>query len=108
MFIYYDLDTADKNAYACTNIAVLIFIFMANSSALILPFRVFDALKVCYIFIIPYIIRGVCCAKKRLFIGLLIFILLVGWFINIIYLEDSSYKIYRSVFENWDYITTLY
>ncbi len=95
------------NGSAIINYALLSFVFMFNSGALMLPFRFFDALKIGYIFIVPYIIRSTEKKEERALFYFLIFSLLGIWFFNAFYIDESVFINYNFVFPEWSTATKL-
>lgn len=95
------------NGSAIINYALIAFIFMFNSSALMLPFRVFDALKIGYVFVVPYVIRSTRKTEERVLFYIMIFALLGIWFYNAIYIEKSIFAEYQFVFSEWGTVTRL-
>lgn len=95
------------NGYAAINYAFITFVFMFNSGALMLPFRVFDALKIGYIFIVPYVIRSTKKTEERVLFYFIIFALLGIWFYNAFYLQESAFAKYQFVFPEWSTATRL-
>lgn len=95
------------NGSAIINYALLTFVFMFNSGALMLPFRFFDALKIGYIFIVPYIIRSTEKKEERVLFYLLIFALMGIWFFNAFYINESVFAQYQFVFPEWSTATKL-
>lgn len=88
--------------------SVCTFILMMNSSVLVLPFRFFDALKICYIFTIPYILKSIRGKQIRALVTVFLFGTMLVFFINAFYFQDNPFANYQSAFENWDYVSTLY
>lgn len=106
--INYDVITEmNPCAYFYMNVALVSFLLMMNSNALMLPFRVFDAIKVGYIFVIPYAFKS--CRKPidKLVYSVVIIGLLGLWFFNSFYLQENVMAHYQSVFPVWDTATTL-
>ncbi len=95
------------NGSAIINYALITFIFMFNSGALMLPYRIFDALKIGYVFIVPYVIRSTRKKEERVLFYFMIFALLGIWFFNAIYIEESAFAEYQFVFPEWGTATKL-
>ncbi len=95
------------NGSAIINYALAAFVFMFNSGALMLPFRVFDALKIGYVFIVPYVIRSTKKTEERVLFYFLIFALMGIWFFNAFYIDRSAFIDYRFVFPEWGTATKL-
>lgn len=97
----------NHQAYFYANVALINFILMLNSNALMLPFRVFDAIKIGYIFIVPYIFKS--CRKPidKIVYQLIVMGLLGLWFYNSFYMNDNVMTNYQSVFPVWSTATTL-
>lgn len=97
----------NPNAVYLTNQAMCTLILMLNSSALVLPYRFFDMLKITYIFTIPLIIKSAKGNAKRL-LYFLIFATMIGvWFWNAMYGQDSIFLQYQSAFSDWQRIIQL-
>lgn len=92
---------------AVVNYSLVAFVFMFNSGALMLPFRFFDALKIGYVFIVPYVIRSTKKQHERILFYFVIFALLGIWFFNAIYLQESVFVQYNFVFPEWSTATKL-
>ena len=106
-YFYDEISALDDNAYMYVNQAILIFILILNSGAMYLPFRVFDMLKIGYIFIIPYLLRAIPNKRFRL-LGQCTALLIFGaWFFNFFYLQDSFVANYQMVFSDWQTIIHL-
>lgn len=118
---YDNIMRLNENGNIIMNYSVFAFIVMANSSALVLPFRVFDLLKIGYIFVIPYIVvsgrlnvvsamqRGVLVmTKTQLIICFVLLSVLAFWITNFLFIQHNVYSEYHSVFENWNTYTSLF
>lgn len=97
----------NSNAYFFMNMALVCFLLMMNSNALMLPYRVFDAIKVGYIFIIPYAFRACRRPIDKLVYPVVVIGLLGLWFYNSLYLQDNIMAHYQSVFPVWQTATQL-
>lgn len=107
-WIFYDqIIAVHENAYCYLNLAGCIFILLLNSNAMFLPFRVFDMLKIGYIFIIPYILRSMKSRWNKVFITTSFALILGIWFVNSFFLQNSFVKFYHSVFKHWSTYSTL-
>lgn len=106
-YFYDDICSMDENAYKYVNLSLCIFILLLNSGALLLPFRVFDMLKIGYVFIIPYLLRGIRQARVRFSMEVVLVFVLALWFINAYFINDSAYADYQSVFKNFKYYSRL-
>jgi len=105
-YAYNDVVVTNKYAYRYVNLSLCIFIVILNSGALLLPFRVFDMLKIGYIFIIPYIIKSMRSAKAKFLLGVMLLCILGAWFFNAFFIQDSVYVNYQTVFSDfWTRIT---
>lgn len=104
-YFYDTICSLDENAYLYVNLSLFIFIVLLNSGVLFLPFRIFDMMKIAYIFIIPYLLKGIPNARGRLGMEFLIFSILGLWFFNAFYLQNSSFAAYQTVFRDfWNLI----
>ncbi len=106
-YFYDDISELDENAYMYVNLSLCIFILMLNSGALFLPFRCFDMLKISYVFIIPYLIKGIPNGRIRLFIGGALLLVFGFWFVNSFFLQGSSAANYQTALEDWETISNL-
>lgn len=106
-YFYDTISSLDENAYIYINISLIIFVFMLNSGALVLAFRYFDMLKISYMFIIPYLIKGVPNARLRLAVSVMLLMVFAIWFINAFFIQTSFAVEYHSVFDNWEKYSTL-
>lgn len=106
-YFYDEICELDENAYMYMNQAICIFVLILNSGAMYLPYRVFDMLKICYIFIIPYLLRGIKSGRTRMYGSIGIFLILGALFFNQTILQDSYVLQYQTVFQDWAYITHL-
>lgn len=104
-FMFYnDICDASEYGYKVISIALIVFVIMLNSGALLLPYRCFDCLKVVYVFVVPAIIKSIKNWRCR-FVVCLILILIFGyWFINAFFLQDPVYAHYASIFEDMSVI----
>ena len=99
-YFYDNICALGTNAYTYVNLALCIFIVILNSGALFLPFRVFDMLKVAYLFIIPYLLRSLVKPGVRVCVQCIILAILAAWFINAFFFQDSVYVPYQTIFDN--------
>lgn len=106
-YFYDEISSLDENAYMYVNLAVCIFILILNSGAMYLPFRVFDMLKIGYVFIIPYLLRGIRSKQIRMYMELGILFIFGAWFFNQFFLQDSLFTYYQSAFTDWNTIIHL-
>lgn len=107
-WIFYEpIIKLSKNAYAYLNFAACIFILILNSGAMFLPYRVYDMLKIGYIFIVPYILRSLTKRWNKVFICSLMALVLGILFLNAYVLQNSYASYYQSVFINFRRITRL-
>lgn len=97
----------NKNAHVYLNFAACIFILILNSGAMFLPFRVFDMLKIGYVFIVPYILKSLTNRWNKVFMTSLMFLVFGIWFLNAFFLQNSYVKDYQSVFINFNYLSRL-
>lgn len=111
---YDNIMSLNENGSIITNFSVFAFVLMANSSALILPYRVFDLLKIGFIFIIPYIVvsgrqKDVWRMKKtQLIVCFVLLSVLAFWITNFLFIQRTVYSDYHSVFENWSTYSILF
>lgn len=101
-WLFYDkISSFQENGYIYGNLAVCIFIMILNSGAMYLPFRVFDMLRIGYVFIIPLLLRSIPSGKIRFCMAWGMFLIFALWFYNQFYLQDSFAAVYQTVFTNW-------
>ncbi len=96
-----------KNAHVYLNFAACIFILILNSGAMFLPYRVYDMLKIGYVFIVPYILRSLNNRWNKLFVPSLVALVFGILFLNAFVLQNSYAIYYRSVFINFNTLTRL-
>ncbi len=101
-YFYDSISSLDENAYIYINISLFLFVFMFNSGALVLAFRYFDMLKISYMFIIPYLVKGVPNSRLRLTVSIILLLVFAIWFINSFFIQTSFAADYQSVFDNWE------
>lgn len=106
-YFYDEIKTLDENAYMYVNFAICIFILLLNSGAMYLPYRVFDMLKIGYVFIVPYMLKGIQRGRIRLYIQLLILLMFGMWFVNYFFIQDVFVAQYQFAFSNWGTIIRL-
>lgn len=106
-YFYDEICKLDENAYMYVNQAVCIFILILNSGAMFLPFRVFDMLKISYVFIIPFLLRGIKNGRIRMLVEIGIMLILGVWLYNQLYIQDYFAAHYQTVFQDWNTIIHL-
>lgn len=107
-WLFYDeIDKANENGYMYVNQAMYIFILILNSGAMYLPYRVYDMLKIGYIFIIPQIIRNISDEKNRFLVQAVLAAVCIATFINFITQPGNPYVNYQSAFSDWANIIRL-
>lgn len=106
-YFYDEISALDENAYQYVNQAICIFILILNSGAMFLPFRVFDMLKIGYVFIIPYLLRGIKSRRIRMYAEMCAFVIFGAWFYNQFFLQDSFVVNYQTAFQDWSNIIRL-
>lgn len=106
-YFYDEISHLDENAYMYVNYAVCVFVLIFNSGVMPIPYRVFDMLKIGYVFIVPYLLRGI--PRKRIRLAAECFLLVIfgAWFINYFYIQDSFAAHYQSAFSDWSTIIHL-
>lgn len=106
-YFYDDICALDDNAYLFVNLSLCIFVLLLNSGALMLPFRVFDMIKVGYVFIIPLLLRGIRQARVRFAVGCFVLAAFGAWFFNNYFLQSNPYDVYQWAFSDWNNIIHL-
>lgn len=101
-----EISHSSQYGYMYINQALCIFILILNSGAMFLPYRVYDMLKIGYIFIIPRIVTGISDYRYRFLVKLLISLMLIVLFINYATHEANAiYMDYKTVFfDFWNII----
>lgn len=90
---------SSSNGYMYINHALCIFILILNSGALYLPYRVYDMLKIGYIFVIPRIVTNITDHRFRFLVKLFIGIMLTVLFMNYATHEANAvYMDYETIF----------
>ena len=93
---------ATPYGYMYVNQALCIFILMLNSGALFLPYRVYDMIKIGYVFIIPRIVSSIRDHRFRFLAKLLIGVMLLMLFLNFATHEANAvYMDYKTVFSDF-------
>lgn len=117
---YDDIIRLNDNGNIIINYSIFVFVLMANSSALILPYRVFDFLKTGYIFVIPYIVvsgrlsinsgrkRNFSVSRSQFIVCIVLLSVLAFWITNFLFIQQSVYSEYHSAFENWNIVKSLF
>ena len=118
---YDDIVRLNDNGKIIINYSIFAFVIMANSSALVLPYRIFDMLKIGYIFVIPYIVvSGRLCvtngskgsilvlSKSQFVVCFVLLSVFAFWIARFLFFQHSVFSEYHSVFENWDVYSTLF
>lgn len=106
-YFYDEISGLDENAYMYVNLAVCIFVLILNSGAMYLPFRVFDMLKIGYVFIIPYLLRGIPGSRMRLLAEAGLLCVFGACFYNQFFLQNSFAADYQTALEDWNTIIHL-
>ena len=107
-WLFYDeIDQANANGYMYVNQAMYIFILILNSGAMYLPYRVYDMLKIGYIFIIPQVLGSVSDARNRFLIQTAFAGVCIATFYNFTIQPGNPYINYQSAFSDWWNIISL-
>ncbi|MBE6924051.1 MAG: EpsG family protein [Ruminococcaceae bacterium] len=106
-YFYDEISSLDENAYMYVNQSVGIFILIMNSGAMFLPFRVFDMLKIGYVFITPYLLRGIREKRLRLSVSLGVLAVFGAWFVNFFFLQKCFAADYQTALDDWSNIIKL-
>ena len=106
VWMFYDeVDSCNENGYMYVNQALYIFILILNSGAMYLPYRVYDMLKIGYIFIIPQVLASISDWKSRFFVQLGFAGVCIATFAIFITLPGSPYANYQSALPDfWNII----
>lgn len=108
VWIFYDeIVSHCPNGYMYVNQALFSFILMLNSGAMYLPYRVYDMIKIGYVFIVPTLICSISDARSRILIQLLLACVCVALFANFITYPTNPYIHYQSALSNWWHIIAL-
>lgn len=101
-WLFYDeISARNPNGYMFVNQSLYIFILILNSGAMYLPYRVYDMLRIGYIFIIPYVIRSISDSRNRFLVQLVYILVCVVTFVNFTIQPNNPYMNYQSVFSDW-------
>lgn len=105
-WMFYDeIDSYNTSGYMYVNQALFIFILILNSGAMYLPYRVYDMLKIGYIFIIPQVLASISDWKSRFFVQLGFAGVCIATFLIFITLPGSPYANYQSALPDfWNII----
>ena len=106
-YFYDEISDVDENAYMYVNQSVGIFILIMNSGAMFLPFRVFDMLKIGYVFIAPYLLRSLRDNKLRSSVCFGVLAVFGAWFVNFFFLQKCFAADYQTAFDDWSNIIKL-
>jgi hypothetical protein len=106
VWMFYDeVDSYNENGYMYVNQALCIFILILNSGAMYLPYRVYDMLKIGYVFIIPQVLASISDGKNRFFVQLAFSGVCIATFAIFITLPGSPYANYQSALPDfWNII----
>ncbi len=105
---YYDIVSIDRRAVFLINHALVTFILMLNSSSLVLPYRIYDALKICYIFTIPYVVKSFRSKHQSLIVAIVLVAIMAVFYLNSMYGNDSVFRNYQSIFDYWSKYSFMY
>lgn len=101
-WLFYDeITVRNPNGHMYVNQALYIFILILNSGAMYLPYRVYDMLRIGYIFIIPYVIRSISDTRSRFLVKLAYLMVCVATFANFLTQPGNPYLNYQSAFSDW-------
>ena len=108
VWIFYDeIVTQHPNGYMYVNQALFIFILMLNSGAMYLPYRVYDMMKIGYVFIVPLTVCSISDVRSRFFVQIILLCILILLFINFIIQPTNPYIDYQNIFYDWRNIIAL-
>ena len=105
-YSYNGICQINRYAYRYVNLSLCIFVVILNSGALLLPFRVFDMLKIGYILIVPYILKS-CKSPQSKFMMTAMMVCVIGaWFFNAFFIQENDYVYYETIFSDfWTRVT---
>lgn len=106
-YFYDEISSIDDTAYMYVNLGICTFVLLLNSGAMPIPYRVFDMLKISYVFIIPYLLRGIKKRRTRLSVEVAMVFIFGLWFYNYFFIQDPSSAHYQSAFSDWNTIIHL-
>lgn len=108
IWLFYDeIENSSPNGYMYVNQALFIFILILNSGAMFLPYRVYDMLKIGYIFIIPKVLGSISDSRNRFLAQMAFGGVCIATFINFSLQPGNPYVNYQSVFSDWMNIISL-
>ncbi|MEG2021070.1 MAG: EpsG family protein [Oscillospiraceae bacterium] len=108
VYKYDTIISINPRARVLINLSLCTFVFMINSSALLLPYRFFDVFKIGYIFTIPYVIKSEKTHLNRVAMTIAIVLGFGLFFWNAFYNQDTILRQYQSALSSWEYVSTLY
>lgn len=101
-WLFYDeISARNPNGYMYVNQSLYIFILILNSGAMYLPYRVYDMLRIGYIFIIPYVIRSISDSRNRFLVQMVYLLVCVATFVNFTIQPNNPYMNYQSALSDW-------
>ena len=108
-WLFYDqIVEANPNGYMYVNQALFIFILIVNSGAMYLPYRVYDMLKIGYVFIIPQVVCSMGSNSNRLIVQAVYMVVCIALFVNFATQPNNSiYMNYQTALSDWWHITLL-
>lgn len=96
-WLFYDeMERSNANGYMYVNQALFIFILILNSGAMYLPYRVYDMLKIGYVFIIPQVLGSITSNKNRFLIQIAFAGVCIATFANFVMQPGNPYVQYQS------------
>lgn len=102
IWLFYDeIDSVSTNGYMYVNQALYIFILILNSGAMYLPYRVYDMLKIGYIFIIPHVLRSISDGRNRFLVQVGFAGVCLATFMNFVIQPNNIYMNYQTALADW-------
>nr|MBR4281470.1 EpsG family protein [Clostridia bacterium] len=98
---YNEISGNNQYGYMYVNQALIMFIIILNSGAMYLPYRVYDMLKIGYIFIIPQVVGSISEAKNRFLVQIAFACVCIATFVNFVIQPNNIYMNYQTVFSDW-------
>ena len=103
-YFYDEICSMGEHVHMYVNLSVFIFLLILNSGAMYLPYRVFDMLKIGYVFIIPYLLRSLRSKRIRVCLQWILLATFSAWFLKEFFLPNSFVINYQSALEHWSVI----
>lgn len=98
---YNEVNSNSQYGYMYVNQSLVIFIMILNSGAMFLPYRVYDMLKIGYMFIIPQVIGSVREDRNRFLVQVAFAGVCIATFVNFVIQPNNIYMDYQTALADW-------